>query len=187
MKKTIIILALVFVWLNANSQTKETSTKVFFDIGYKTTALDFNINGPVLGISFSNPQKKFSFSARNDILLAINKPLTADGTRGEYVQITDLRVQNYIEVDYRFDLNKNKLYLGVGTGWRGLGNAENIRFNREYGYSTLSLSTKYTFDWLTFELRGDIPIRNNYFKKYNGTARLFPITIAVFYKFSENK
>ena len=168
------------------SQSK-VNYKLFFDLGYKTTFFDFNINGPVFGLSLYSPSKKISFNLRNDLLFKIGKPLLINNSRSEKLQIMDFRTQNYIDLDYRFDIKKHKMFIGAGIGWRYLGDKENIRFNRETGYLTFSPSLKYNIDWFILELRGDIPIKDNYYKKYNGTERLFPIVFALYYRMKPKK
>jgi len=175
-----------FIILSSYSQSKN-NYQLFFDLGYKTTFFDFNINGPVLGLSMYSSSKKISLNLRNDLLFKIGKPLLIDNSRSENLQIIDFRTQNYIDFDYRFDIKKYKIFIGAGIGWRYLGDKENYRFNRETGYLTFSPSVKYSFDWFVTELRGDVPLKDKYYKKYNGTERFFPITFSLFYRIKPKK
>lgn len=191
MKKTILYI-LFTIWPFLSYSQSENKYKVFVDFGYKTTLIDFQINGPVFGLSIYSPNRKLSLNLRNDILFEIGKRSYVPDTTGlviksEKYEIIDYRTQNYIECDYKFDLGKHKLFTGLGIGWRYLGDDKNYRFNRDYGYLTFSTSVKYNIDWFILELRWDIPLRDDYYRKYNGTYRLFPVTFALYYRFRPKK
>lgn len=185
--KKIIIVFLFFYSTVVFSQTN--NYNLYLDVGYKTIILDKGC-GPVFGLSFYSPDKKISLSLRNDIIFDIGKATYADTNginKSEKLEILDYRTQSYFEGEYKFRIKNTLLFTCLGVGWRYLGDSENFRLNRETGYFTLTPSVKYNIDWFTLELRGDIPLKDKYFKKYNGTERLFPVSFTLIYRFKPKK
>ena len=69
-----------------------------------------------------------------------------------------------------------------------IGKGDNIRLNREHGYSVVSLAVSYSRSWYQLELRGDVPLKSNYFAHYNGgLPKLAPVSLALKYQFRPKK
>jgi hypothetical protein len=176
MKKITGILVLLLLVLN-NIQA-QSNYKIFADFGVKYTPLEY-LGGPVAGISLENPDKKLSFNYRKDIIFSIGK-YSYENYSG--YKLTDYNTYDYLDFAYKL---KTKLKIFAGVGWIYNGKNENIKLNRQHGYSSASLGLNYPTDWLTLEVRGDIPLIN--YNKAVDSDFLFPVSFALYYHFSPKK
>lgn len=94
----------------------------------------------------------------------------------------------YGDIEYNFYVTRKiPLILGLGYGWIYLGERENFRFNRDFGYAVLSPKLIYKYSWISFEIRGNIPIQREYFQWHYNFERLFPVEVSLIYRFKPGK
>lgn len=188
-KKILFVFFLGGCFINVmQAQNKIDSVKEKYDFYIETGAM-FTPFGPCLGLSFEHPNKALSFLVRSDFWFRFGKYTYVD-TNGNYISeknysITEYHSLLYFDAEYKFNkMFKFPLMFGAGYGWIYLGNRENYTFDRYSGYGVITLKFRYAYSWLGIEARGNIPIKNNYFTKYNNTAdRLFPLQISLLYRF----
>lgn len=135
------------------------------------------------------------FNLRQDIVLSLGRlpdefpPDTATISYTRRYGITHLNTQNYLELEYLLNRKKSyQLSAHAGYGWLYVGKGENIRLNRDYGYPVITTAISYARSWYNLELRGDIPIKANYFAHYSGGfERASPVSLALKYRFRPKK
>lgn len=113
-------------------------------------------------LSLRNPDKRLSFNLRQDIVLSLGLfpdyfPQDTFVLAYTYKYgITHLNTQNYLEIECLLNRKKGyQLSAHAGYGWLYLGEGENIRLNRGYGYSVITTAISYARSWYNLELRGD--------------------------------
>lgn len=190
---TIILMCSIFYFdLQANI-LRDTTNKYnfYFNIGFSYIPFVDNIAGPLIGLSLSNPKKSLGFFVRTDFLISIGSKLDVIDTSAGFSIPTYkyglLKYNNIVYGDIEYNLSKVTnipLTIGLGYGWIYLGERENFRFNRDYGYAVLSPKLIYQYSWILFELRGNIQLQKEYFQKYYNYKRLFPIEISLIYRFA---
>lgn len=159
-------------------------------VGVKHTLFDY-LNGGLFEIRVANYSKAWAFNLRQDVNLALGR-IEQDSlfqSNAPYYGITKLYTQNYIEAEYSVVRKTNyQIAFHAGYGWVYIGKGNNVRLNREHGYSVASLAASYSRSWYQLELRGDVPIKPNYFANYNGgISRLAPISLALKYRIRPKK
>lgn len=186
---TVLLLACFkFLIAQEYSEVKKDYFDLYVDLGYKSAVIDF-ISGPIIGLSIYNPDKPFCFSYRNDFLISLGKHTYIDSTNQIQVssnkfEILQFITQSNFEFGYRLPYLKGKpLTLGTGLGWINLGDRENVRFNKDYGYMTLSISIKYKLSWFLIELKGDIAFKNDYYNLYRYYDKPIPVSLGLIYRF----
>lgn len=175
----------------SNILLSQDNSKLYINlgVGIKHTFFDY-INGGLFEILITNPAKAWSLNLRQDVNLSLGQ-LQSDSlfqyTR--HYGITKLYTQNYIEAEYLVVRKDNyQVAFHAGYGWVYIGKGDNIRLNREHGYSVASLAASYHRSWYQLELRGDIPLKSDYFATYNGSlSKLAPVSIALKYRFRPKK
>ena len=198
MLKRVFTIFILFALNNIYSQEKDTSlikSNFFLNIGFSYIPLDY-IGGPSIGLTLTNKEKPLGITLRSDYLIKIgrgsfynafdtitNTPISI--TQSDKIEV--LRFNQLIYIDIEYKLNKKPkcpLIAGLGFGWINTGEIENILLNRYHGYATLSPKLSYRHSWISFELRGNIPIKNNYFKSYYPFQRLVPLEFSMYYRFN---
>lgn len=174
-----LINLLIIVFLSAvhvSSQSKDDIYNINLELGIKYTPIEW-IGGPLLGLGLESESKKVGVHFRNDIVLSVGQdPIQTEST----YRLVRYHTYNYLDIDYKLT---NKLSTGAGIGWIFLV-GENNRFNSENGYTIATVFLKYNIKWLTFELRGDIPLEQYEEKKVVGPEFLFPVSLGCYYSFS---
>jgi hypothetical protein len=193
MRKVMILLFITnlmfFAILKANDQDELNDKPDFYlNLGLSYIPLMDYAGGSLIGLTFTNPGKSLGFTIRTDYLLSIGRNSYTDtsGILRQYEKIEFTEYNNILYLDLEYNLKKTTklpLIAGLGYGWIYLGERENLRFNRDYGYAVISPKIVYNFSWISFELRGNIPLRNDYFKRHYNFERLFPIEISACYRF----
>lgn len=189
MNRIILLLFLLFAGYALYAQENENKPKydLSVGIGAKYVVFDY-LGGGLLELSLRNPNKRLSFNLRQDIVLSLGlfpdyfpqDTLVLDYTR-KY-GITNLNTQNYLELEYLLNRKKSyQLSAHAGYGWLYLGEGENIRLNRDYGYPLITTAISYARSWYNIELRGDIPIVSGI------GGRTSPISLALKYRFRPKK
>ena len=167
-----------------------TKYDISLGIGVKHALFDY-LNGGLFEIRVANPTKAWAFNLRQDVNLSLGK-IEQDSlfhANSNYYGITKLYTQSYVEAEYLAVRKTNyQIAFHAAYGWVYIGKGNNIRLNREHGYSVASLATSYSRSWYQLELRGDVPLKPNYYANYNGgLSRLAPISLALKYRFRPKK
>ena len=197
MKKIVIFTSMfLYLFFTLTAQEKEPKNKLYLDIGTAYLPIDY-VGGPSLGLTVINKKYDFGFTIRNDYMIRLERGYTYDTIStnffgvnygGQKIEIHDyyklfyfdafINLENYIHTPFSF---------GVGYGWINTNYQSNTMFNPECGYAVLSVKADYKISWLTLEIRGNIPIKKNYFDSYYPYNNLFPIEISAFYRFRPKK
>lgn len=169
---SILLVCLLFSsFLYAQEATKNTY-QLAVTLGAKFIPIDY-LGGFAMGLKVQHPTRRLGFSFRRDISFEVKVPIYDANYR-----ITRYQSFNYLTVDYQLIEN---LSVASGLAW--------IRRNRADKFDTkdyyaISVATSYQVDWLTIELRGDIPFEN---QKLIERGHAFPISMALTYNFTPKK
>jgi len=194
MKKMIVFTGVFLcLFLTLKAQEKQPKNKIYLDIGSSYILFDY-VGGPCLGLSLINEKYNFGFTVRNDYLIKLGRSYHYDTIAkaivysGEKIEIQDYNKLLYFDAFMSLEKHIHApLALGIGYGWINTNYRSNIMFNPEYGYAVLTLKVDYKVSWLTFEVRGNIPIKKDYFYKYYPYDNLMPIELSAFYRFMPKK
>ncbi len=195
--KKIVIFTGVFLYLlfTLKAQEKEPKNNLYLDIGCSYILFDY-VGGPFLGLSLINEKHDFGFTVRNDFMIKLGRSYYYDTIAQSVVYVypgSKIEVQDYYKLLYFDAFMSFKKYihipltLGVGYGWINTNFRSNDMFNPYCGYAVLSLKADYKVSWLTFEVRGNIPIKKDYFHGYYPYDNLMPIELSAFYRFRPKK
>ena len=121
-----------------------------------------------------------NFNYRRDYIFSIGK-LPFQNTSN--YQLTDYFTYDYFDVEYKIT---TKFSFSTGVGWIYQGKGLNVKLNTDYGYYSATFGLKYNIDWLTFEIRGDIPV-SSYEQPAISNDFLFPVSLALYYHFRSQK
>jgi hypothetical protein len=199
MNKNVLLIILIninfvsFLYAYHNSDSIPKKNNFHLNLGLSYIPLADYIGGPLIGISFSNPQKHLGLLVRTDYLLSIGKYSFVSDTLGTIVQSDNYEIVNYnnlffCDIEYDFSIKKKTpIIAGLGYGW--------IYYNQKnisgayfsYGYSVLSAKFVYKYSWISFEVRGNIPLNSSYLNKISNYYKLFPIQIGLIYRFAPRK
>ena len=173
MKNQILIILILFFSIEIYGQDK---IKIYSNLGVKYTPLEY-LGGPLVGLSVGKPNGKLMWNFRKDIIFSIEK-LNYGVNNNLIFNLTNYHTYNYLDVDYKFS---SKASVFIGGAWIYEGKTHNTVLNSQSGYYAATLGLKYKIDWLTFELRGDIPLEK--YVSYIDQGHLFPVSFALYYKF----
>ena len=191
MKQFLLLIFLIFIGLVRNASGQDTLREqkydYYFNIGVSYIPFDY-IGGPLIGLSYQHPTKKLGFNFHTNYLLEIGKETYINQygnlSSGNSIKIINFKNLTYFELEYKLNRHKKlPIKAGLGYGWIYLGERNNIKSNRDHGYAVISPKIMVQYSWLTFQFRGNIPIKNNYFKSYYPFWRLFPGEISLVYRF----
>jgi hypothetical protein len=171
----LLIFVLIMVTQTANAQKE--AYKLYIDLGIKYTPVEY-LGGPVFGISLDNQNKKIGFNLRSDYIFSVGQK---EQPVSEYI-INSFNTYTYFDISYKFS---DIFFVSLGAGWIYGGIGDNIMFNKDSGYPSGTISFKYTFDWITVELRGDIPLED--WDPIFDRGHLFPLSVACYYHFKPKK
>lgn len=175
MKKGILFLAIIFINFVIYGQEK---SNLYVNFGMKYTPLEY-MGGPLIGISAGKPNGKFMWNFRKDIILKISK-LNLNNTSNLNYNLTDYNTYNYLDVDYKIT---EKFYATAGFSWISRQITYNSLSNSPQPvYFAATVAVKYKIDWLTLELRGDIPLEKN-ISNLIDQGHIFPVSLALYYRF----
>lgn len=188
MNRLFLVLSLLYA-STLLAQDDETNKKhdVFVGLGIKYIPID-GLSGGVFELSLRNDDKKLSFNLRQDLQISLGQ-LPYDSVGYRRYGIVRLSTQSYLEAEYVITRKKNyQLAAHTGYGWIYVGNGKNVTLNRENGYAVITTAISYSRSWYDLEVRGDIPIKANYFAQYNGgVGRTSPVSLALKYRFRPKK
>jgi hypothetical protein len=186
MKRFLMIILFVSVGQFCSPQN---STKVGLNgiVGWKYVRIDYK-GGPRIGLSYD--WSSFKISYLHDVPFEIGKSSLIIDSSNLVPVLRDFKLLYYKTFDY-FEfgykppfLFNSHLCLSVGFGWIYRGLKENILFHQDYGYLVSTIAFQYKIDWLTIELRGDLPIKDKYMEELGSVeGRAFPISFSIFYSF----